>query len=342
MFILCFQYSVLLFFNQGSPIAGSLRLRSQGKRLPRGSSLKKVECSANQPSQASEREGTRPVQADYRRGVQILRLLARAKPDDVAVNYNLGMALSDLGQMDAAVEHLRRALDAEPDRGNIQVALGVALYRKRDLNAARAVLEQAVKLEPDNPYALRNLAGCLLALDEPTARAMEYLRKATTLLPNDQQGWVGLGQALEKHGDIAEADKAFVRAIDINPHNSIGEIAKTARSRIAQRTMREKVGGGLRMDAVMYCLGALEKCQPMARSEVQKIAFEIAAVGKKGINPNNPDIKHRLRCLPGEFTGLHLLCWMYVTWKIIQPQMDTGFDLSKEYDAALALLQQKK
>ena len=32
------------------------------------------------------------------------------------------------------------------------------------------------------------------------------------------------------------------------------------------------------------------------------------------------------------------LCWMYVTWKMIEPKTDTGFDLSKEYKAALVLL----
>jgi Flp pilus assembly protein TadD len=279
---------------------------------------------------------------DYRRGVQVLRLFANARPDEVIVNYNLGMALSDLGELDGAIEHLRRALDAEPRDANIHVALGVALYRKRDFNAARLVLEGALELEPDNPYALCNLGVCLLALNEPPTTAVEYLRKATTLLPGDQQAWAGLGQALERQGDIEEADKAFIRAIEINPHNPLAQVAKRGRSRIAQSAMRENVGGGLRVDAVMYCLEALEKCQTMAPSEVQKIAFEIAALGTKGINPNNPDIKHRLRSLPGEFTGLQLLCWMYVAWKAVAPEVDIKFDLSEEYEAALSLLHKKE
>lgn len=102
--------------------------------------------------------------------------------------------------------------------------------------------------------------------------------------------------------------------------------------------MRGAVGGGVRPDAVMYCLGALEKCRDMAPDEVQKIAFEIAALGTKGINPNDPGRKYRLRTLPGEFTGLQLLCYMYVTWKQIKPELDMGFDLSKEYAAARGML----
>ena len=34
---------------------------------------------------------------------------------------------------------------------------------------------------------------------------------------------------------------------------------------------------------------------------------------------------------------LQLLCYMYVTWKKIAPHVDMGFDLSKEYSAALDL-----
>jgi hypothetical protein len=82
------------------------------------------------------------------------------------------------------------------------------------------------------------------------------------------------------------------------------------------------------MDAVMYCLGALERCQNMSKEEIQKIAFEIAALGTKGINPSDPNKKHQLRNMSGEFTGLQLLSYMYVTWKKMAPEMDIGFDLT--------------
>jgi len=101
--------------------------------------------------------------------------------------------------------------------------------------------------------------------------------------------------------------------------------------------MRKAVGGGLRPDAVMYCLGALETCDCLPAAEVQKIAFEIAALGTKGINPNDPHRKYQLRTLPGEFTGLQLLCYMFVTWKKVSPEADIGFDLRREYEAALGM-----
>lgn len=279
---------------------------------------------------------------DYPRGIQMLRLALRLRPTDAQVRYNLGMALSDLGQLDEALDQLRNAAEAEPDIADIQIALGVALYRKGFLNEARPVLEAAVKLEPDNPHALRNLAGCLLRQNEDQQRAVELLRKATTLLPDDQQSWLGLGRALAAQGNSDDADKAFVRVIELNQNNDLAEIAKRSRSEIAEQTMRNRAGGNVRPDAVMYCLTAMEHCDGRLPAEVQKIAYEIAALATKGINPNDPTRKYRLRTIPGEFSALHLLCYMFVTFKKIAPDADIGFDLRHEYEAAMAMFKSKR
>jgi hypothetical protein len=42
-----------------------------------------------------------------------------------------------------------------------------------------------------------------------------------------------------------------------------------------------------RMDAVMHCLSALEKYSGMSADEVQKIGFEIALLGTRGLDIND-------------------------------------------------------
>jgi hypothetical protein len=91
------------------------------------------------------------------------------------------------------------------------------------------------------------------------------------------------------------------------------------------------------MDAVMYSLGALERFEAMRSDEVRAVAFEIAMLGRQGIDVNNSDVIYTLRSIPGEFTGLQLMSLMYVAFKQIAPEQDIGFDLSQEYDAALQL-----
>jgi hypothetical protein len=72
----------------------------------------------------------------------------------------------------------------------------------------------------------------------------------------------------------------------------------------------------------------------MTIAEIKKIAFEIAVKGRGGLDTNDPSPKYQLVSLPGHFSGLNLVCYMYVGFKIIAPDQGIGFDLSKEYALA--------
>ena len=60
-----------------------------------------------------------------------------------------------------------------------------------------------------------------------------------------------------------------------------------------------------------------------------------------GLDVNDSTPKYRLRSLPGEFSGLHLLAIQYVGFKQTMPQADMGFDLAQEYEMAVSLHSQK-
>jgi tetratricopeptide (TPR) repeat protein len=271
---------------------------------------------------------------DYAAGVQVLEFLLPSRADDAVVHFNLGMAYSDLGKLDQAVHHLQRALDIEKRMVNAQVALGVAYSRQKKHDEAAVVLKQAVLEDPDNGYALRNLGAVLMQLGRDKEDAVRYLKRATELLPEDQQAWYGLAGAQMETGDSASADESFIKVIEIQPFTPIAGTAKEMRSQIAQQNFRKASVGGLRMDAVMYCLGALKKFADMTPPQVQGVGFEIATLGMNGIDVNDPQSKYRLRTLPGTFTGSQLLCYEYVAFKQFAPELDIGFDVSKEYEEA--------
>jgi hypothetical protein len=75
----------------------------------------------------------------------------------------------------------------------------------------------------------------------------------------------------------------------------------------------------------------------MPPQEVKRIGFEIAVLGQRGLDTNNPDQKYTLKSLPGTFSGLHLVCLMYVAFKQVAPEQAIGFDLSREYEVARSL-----
>jgi tetratricopeptide (TPR) repeat protein len=279
---------------------------------------------------------------DYNAGVPLLESLNKTDPDSAAVLFNLGMAYSDLGRLDEARAHLERAVRSDPEFASAWVALGVAQARSRRTDEALASLRTALDLEPDNPYAERNLAAALAnagSLEE----AEKHFRKAATLAPKDQAAALGLAQCVEQRDRFDEADGLYATAIRIDSDSPLAEVARQARSAIAHRGFRSKTVGGLRPDATMYCLAAIEEFERLSPSDLQAIVFEIALLGRGGLDVNDPTRKYTLNSLPGRsLTGLQLVSMMYVGFKGIDPSADVGFDLSTEYEQALALHKSKQ
>ncbi|MHB8575618.1 MAG: hypothetical protein ACYDCQ_09830 [Dehalococcoidia bacterium] len=70
---------------------------------------------------------------------------------------------------------------------------------------------------------------------------------------------------------------------------------------------------------------------------MKAIAFEIALLGRSGLDVNNPATRYRLSNLDGEFSGLQLMALMYVAFRQVAPEADIQFDLASEYETALSL-----
>lgn len=270
---------------------------------------------------------------DYERGIALLKVALKSDPDDQNALLNIGMALSDLGQLEESIGHLRHLVGLDPDHARPWIALGVAQVRNEEIEAAVSSLKKAVVCDPDDGYALLNLGALLIEKTETLAEAGEILRRAAERLPENQQIWVNLGKLNEKTGNVDEADEAYLKVLEINPTTQLAQLAKDGRTRISESIFKEK-GAGTRPDALMYCLGALERFEDIPVEEVQKITFEIATLGMSGLDVNDPAEKYSVPSLPGKFSGLHLLCIEYVGFKQLDPSVDLGFDLTQEFAAA--------
>ena len=84
-------------------------------------------------------------------------------------------------------------------------------------------------------------------------------------------------------------------------------------------------------------MDAIQRFTKKRKEEIQTISFDIALKGREGLDINNPDKKYRLSSLEGEYTGLQLVCFMYAGFQVIDPSLDIGVDLSKEYQFAKKL-----
>jgi len=266
-----------------------------------------------------------------RDGMHILEDLRNSDPDNVNILYNLGMCYSELGNFEKSVEILEKCVDLTPRHANALTALGYSYSRKGENEKAIAKLNEALQIDPDNFTALKNCGATLAKLGK-YSEAISYMEKAARLSPDSPEVLYGLGLAHREAGNQKTADELFKKIIAENRDSETTELAMTARREIALETFKSK---GFRIDAVMYCLGALELFSSRPRNEIFSIVSEIAFLGRSGLDINNPAKKYQLKSLEGEFTGQQLVCYMYVGFRILDENVDIGADLSTEYKAAL-------
>jgi Flp pilus assembly protein TadD len=270
---------------------------------------------------------------NYRSAVPLLQNVLVNDPDNTVVLFNLGMALSDLGQLSDAITHLQRLVELEPDNPNAWIALGVAQSRNGDSEQAAATLRKSVELAPDNAFAYRNLGGCLMKL-ERFDEARSILEKAKELDSQDQGIWFGLGQAYFYLDQLTESEKAFRKVIDLDSESRIGEAARRELSRIAEKTLRNRGVGGVRPDAIEYCVEAMKRFREIDNQRLGPILLELAQLGSGGLDIHDPEKQFTLKSLTGSYSALKIVCYMYVAAQRLIPGQDIGIDLSKEYALA--------
>jgi len=326
-----FRRAVTVFLQgQYEPLGGKARIifndndRTLTVRWARQESLQSVEDKA----QESLRRG------DVGVAIPLLKALIAAKANDPIPLYNLGVLYSDQSRLYEAKELLHTAASLDPSNAHILVAIGVVQARADDLKAAIETLDQAVRIAPEDPVAHQNLAACLLKEGE-AERAESHFRKSLQGDPDNLRSRFGLAQTLETLGRLHDADEVYQQIIKAAGHTPVGEWAKEGRTRIAHVLLRK--GGEERPDVLMYCLGALERFAEMTDQQVQAVGQEIAILGMRGLDINDPAKKYTLKTLPGDFSGLHLVSLMYAAFQKTAPGTDVGIDLSREYAQAVAM-----
>lgn len=263
----------------------------------------------------------------------ILEKLFSIEPDDPEVLYNLGMCHTELGDPKKAIELLEKVSNRSPFFSNVYVALGFAYAKINKLDKAESNFRIALELDPNNPFASRNLGG-LFGKKGEHEEAIDLFINALLQHPDDMRTVYGLGLAYFKTKKLDEADNQLKIVIKNSNDLNLLELAKDLRRKIAEINLKSD---GFRIDAMFYCLGALEYFKNYKIKDVQKISFEIALKGQSGLDVNNPNKKYNLNSMAGEFSGLQLVCYMYVGFKTFAPEQDIGMDFSEEYNMAKKL-----
>jgi Flp pilus assembly protein TadD len=96
------------------------------------------------------------AQDDPREALEHYRLALSGGVQSVALENNIGLALAQTGELNEAINHLRRALQLDPLRVPTYVNLASTLMMTRDPQSqaeAQAMLDRALELDPQNAKA---------------------------------------------------------------------------------------------------------------------------------------------------------------------------------------------
>jgi hypothetical protein len=119
----------------------------------------------------------------------------QAQPDNSGARLNLGVALSEQGQLDEAVTVFEEVLKAKPDFAQAYNSLGVTRLHQGRVKDGLAAFEQGLAIQPDDPDTHLNRALSWLLLGDYDAGWVEYewrwkLKKAMPC-PYPQPVWDG-------------------------------------------------------------------------------------------------------------------------------------------------------
>jgi protein O-mannosyl-transferase len=153
---------------------------------------------------------------DYATVVGLWTDTVRACPDNARAHYNLGLALSRVGDDPGAARCYREALRLLPAFGDAHLNLGSLLFAEGRFEEARVHYEEGLRLKPRSAVAHNNM-GNALALEGDAAGALRHYEEAVRLDPDYGEAWNNLGYALSTGGSVDEAIAPLRKAIALRP-----------------------------------------------------------------------------------------------------------------------------
>ncbi len=187
------------------------------ERIDRSSSLwgsAEIQIAGNLNSLEKEKEA-----------IDRLSKLIEREPD----NYDAMIAQGNIERLhekwlDAAASYTRalaRIGEPKADNWTVLYFRGIAYERAGQWDKAEADFRQALKLEPEQASVLNYLGYSLIEKRLSLQEALDMVRKAVELKPNDGYIVDSLGWAHYQLGDYQEAVKHLERAVELKPEDPV-------------------------------------------------------------------------------------------------------------------------
>lgn len=151
-------------------------------------------------------------------------------PDNTDLAFLYGSLLDENGDRTAAMNIMENILKKQPDNFQAMNYIGFTLAEQnRDLERALNLLKKADELSPNQAYIVDSLAWANFRAGNG-AEALRLIRRAVSLGDNvDSAIWEHYGDIAQKQGKKDEARRAYRRALEQKPANAAALRGKLSR-----------------------------------------------------------------------------------------------------------------
>ena len=137
--------------------------------------------------------------------------------DSLDTRLRIGSLLAKNGDTGHALDHYNIALSKDPNNEFSLFHIAKLHYETMNYSQSETYYKKVISINPNNTTALNNL-GRLYEETGDTSKAIEYFKLAISKNSDIALIHRNLGKALLKIKDLAEAELAFKKSLEIEPH----------------------------------------------------------------------------------------------------------------------------
>jgi TonB family protein len=170
---------------------------------------------------------------DFATAANLMRKITSISPEKAHAWNELGRALLEMNQLQAAKEAFESSIKDDPSTRYAYNSLGLVYWRQRKYEEAAAEFRKQIIVNPDDTYAHRNL-GTMLRDQHRCSEAIPELQKALSLTPNHAETLLAEGACDLDLGNHAKGVSELEQATSVS---STANIFNSAAYALAKRNV---------------------------------------------------------------------------------------------------------
>jgi protein O-mannosyl-transferase len=236
---------------------------------------------------------------EYRDLVALYTATLKKNPGCWMAHYNLGIVLTEQGDIDQAIDHYQDAVALRPAYAEAHYNLGRLLVAQGRLDDAVAHYEKAVEINRGDPEAQNNLGVTLFGIGRVGDAILHY-QKALEIQPDYAEASCNLANALISKGDFDGAIARYKVCVAAIPDQA------EAQYNLASALLRK----GRTDEAIIHYQKVLQLYPENADAHAN---LGSAFVAKGGVHDAVAEYTRAIEISPENVAALSNLAWLLAT-----------------------------